>query len=113
MFKEKNTKSTVNPAINTKEFDFKKLSEYIGKEIRLYGFFFTKGKFGKQVVAVTKDCLVNLPARCVEDFENFTDEEIDAIKSGKMVLVNIAEFDSESGKTVIFDYDDCDAPAEI
>lgn len=100
--------TTVNELCNTENMEFKKLSDFIGKKVRLWGFFYTEGKFGKQVVGVTNNCLVNLPKRAVEDFESLTDEEVEDVKNGKMVLTNIREFNSKSGQTVVYEYDDAE-----
>lgn len=100
--------TTVNELCNTENMEFKKLSDFIGKRVRLWGFFYTESKFGKQVVAVTNNCLVNLPKRAVEDFESLTDDEIEEVKNGGMILTNIREFNSKSGQTVVYEYDDTD-----
>lgn len=107
MFAEKNrTTNTVADGINTKEMEFKPLKDFIGKSVQIFGYFFTNGKYGKQVVAVTKEVLINLPKRYTEEFEAFTGEEIDAVKNGKLMLADIREIDSNNGKTVAFDYAD-------
>lgn len=107
MFNEKNlSKSTVNKSINTKELEFIPLKQFVGRSIRIWGYFFTDGKFGKQVIAVMADALVNLPKRYVEQFEKFTDEEIEAIKNGGLVLDNVRIIETNNGTTVTFDYAD-------
>ena len=107
MFKEKFAhKVTVNAEINTQELDFTALEDYVGQKIRVYGFFFNESKYGKQVVVVTPDALINMPKRCVADFESLSDEEIESVMNGGMVLANLKPFDSKQGKTVVFDYDD-------
>lgn len=107
MFKEMNTtKRTVNEGIDTKEFPFTKLKDYVGRNVRIWGYFFTNGKYGKQLVCVTDSALINMPKRYVGTFDGFTDNEIDAIKSGCLVLSNIRMIDSDNGTTVTFDYDD-------
>lgn len=107
MFREKfRHEVTVNPAINTEGMDFTPLDDYIGKKVRIYGFFFTDTKFGKQVVAVTTKALVNMPKRCVADFESLNENEVNAVMNGDMVLTNLKPFVSKQGKTVVFDYDD-------
>lgn len=107
MFREKfEHKVTVNPLINTQEMEFTALEDYVGKKIRVYGFFFNESKFGKQVVVVSTKALINMPKRCVADFESLTEEEIKAVMDGGMVLTNIKPFTSKQGKTIVFDYDD-------
>lgn len=107
MFKEKNLrKATVNERINTKGMEFHPLKEFLGQNVRIFGYFFTDGKFGKQVVAVTETELINLPKRYTEDFEKLTDEEIEAVKDGALVLANIRQIDTKNGTAIAFDYDD-------
>lgn len=111
MFTEKNRKSmrTVSEEINTNELPFKKLADLDGKTIRVFGYFFTNGDYGKQLVVVTRNELVNMPNRYVKEFEAFTDDEIKAITNGAMMLKNIRPYVNKNGKTTYtFDYDDYD-----
>ena len=108
MFKEKNLVSTINPNLNISEFEYFKLKELIGrrKALRIYGFMFNESKFGKSVTVFTNEFGVNLPSRCVEWFEDLTNEEVEAVKEGKLVLTNFKEKTTDRGDTVIFDYED-------
>lgn len=109
MFNEKNKKSrsTVNANINLKEIPFVRLSDLVGRDVVLYGYFFTNGDYGKQLVAVSEDFKINMPNRYVSVFEEFTDEEIEVIKNGGLVLANIREYIGKTGrKTFTFDYKD-------
>lgn len=110
MFNEKNrVRNTVAEGIETKDMDFKPLKDFVGQSVQIFGYFFsTGGKYGKQVVAVTKECLINLPKRYTEEFEALTVEEIEAIKNGKLILKDIRTLDSKNGKTVVFDYADAE-----
>ena len=108
MFKEKNLVSTINPNLNISEFEYFKLKELIGrrKALRIYGFMFNESKFGKSVTVFTNEFGVNIPSRCVEWFEDLTNEEVEAVKEGKLVLTNFKEKTTDRGDTVIFDYED-------
>ncbi len=114
MFREKfEHKVTVNPLINTQDMEFTALEDYIGKKVRVYGFFFNESKYGKQVVVVTTKALINMPKRCVSDFESLTEEEVKAVMNGEMVLTNLKPFSAKQGDTVTFDYDDIEYHKEL
>lgn len=91
--------------------DFVPLSDYIGKEIHVDGFFFTKSEeYGEQVVVVTEKGKkkVNMPKRCVEEFKEMA-EDPDARKeilAGRLYLTNIEKLPGKKGKkdTTIYDY---------
>lgn len=107
MFNELNkTRNTVNSNIDTKSMEFMPLKAFVGRSKRVWGFFFTNGRYGKQTVVVCEDILINLPARYTEQFERFTDEEIKAITEGALVLKDIRVIDTNNGTTVAFDYAD-------
>lgn len=103
----KEGKKTIKDGINLDNMgDFQPLKNFIGKEIPVDGFFFTKSKFGEQVVLVGLGCKINLPKRFTEDFKAIrdNDEALADIIAGNMKIVNIHEIDSKNGKTVTFDY---------
>ena len=60
-----NTFEKIEWNVNTKGFTFKKLADFFKsgvKIIQIFGFFFTKSEnYGLQPIAITSDCLVNLP----------------------------------------------------
>lgn len=107
-FESKNhsSKKTIKDGIKTEDMKFQPLKDFIGEELQLDGFFFTDGKYGKQVVVIANDVKINLPKRFTEDFLEFrdNDEAREDIISGKLWLVNIREIDAKEGKTVTFDY---------
>lgn len=115
MFKEKNKSYKNTMGIQMAEdATFKKLKDFVGQSLQVHGYIFvTKDsdghdlKFGKTVsVAIDNKTFVTLPKRYVEEFESFSDEEIDAVTEGKLTLANIREIDSKNGKTICFDYAD-------
>ena len=81
-------KRTVNESINTDELEFMPLKEFVNEDVQIFGFFFTEGDYGRQVVLVSKDALINMPARAVEDFEEMSEdgEIVDAIINGELTL---------------------------
>ena len=103
----KGAKSTIKEGINTKEMSFVGLKEYVGKEIKPDGFFFTdKGKYGRQVVVIADGVKINIPKRYVETFEGIRDnaEALDDFLNGHVIMTNIRNIDSDNGKTVCFDF---------
>ena len=106
MFGELNKKSTVKEGIDTSKMEFKKLREFIGAYVNPVGFFFSEGKFGEQVVIVTEDCLINMPSYATETFKNLTDEQIEAIKDGKMMITDIAVKEMHGREGTVFRYAD-------
>lgn len=81
-------KRTVNENINTEDLDFFPIKEFLNEDIQIFGFFFTEGDYGKQVVLVSKDALINMPARAVEEVEDMAEEDdiVTAIMNGEMTL---------------------------
>ena len=101
----KSGKRTIKEGIDTEKMTFVPLKDYIGKELKLDGFFFTdKGKYGKQVVVIADGKKVNIPKRYVEQFEAICDnkEALDDLIAGHVALTDIEEIDSKNGKTVAF-----------
>lgn len=97
--------------IDTDDFEFVKLSEYVGKTVPVVGFFYTNGDYGKQVVIITDDCLVNMPARAVEDFEEIeADPDARAsVLAGDLVLTDIEIKKTKRGRdTTIYKFANAD-----
>lgn len=103
-FKETNTvKMNESPdGYNLKAY----LKETKADEIPVKGFFFsTKGQYGKSVaIVVDKQTYVWLPKRYVEEFESFTDKEIDAVNNGHLAIGNFDTYKAQDGVTVTFDF---------
>lgn len=109
MFENHNKESikTVKDGIDTSKLgDFKNIKEFIGQDIKVDGFFFTKSKYGDQVVVVGNNSLINIPKRYTDDFKAIRDnaEELKAVLDGKLTLTDIKEIDSKNGKTVAFTF---------
>lgn len=101
-------RSTVNEKIKTDEFEFKPLRDFVGKTLHVFGFFFTKGDYGKQVVIVTDNELINMPSRAVADFDEILSQEdiIESIVNGEMAIKVTKEIKTKQGRTVAYEY--CD-----
>lgn len=103
-FNNLNKRSTVREGIDTQEMEFKPLKDFCGQNIKSDGFFFTDGKYGKQVVVVGNGYLINMPTRAVEQFEKIASnaEAVDAVLAGHLVLKDIKMIDTRNGKTTAY-----------
>lgn len=99
-----NKRSTVREGIDTQKMEFIPLKDFCGQTIKCDGFFFTDGKFGRQVVVVGNGYLVNMPARAVEQFEIIAhnEEALTAVLTGKLVLKDIKLVDTRNGQTTAY-----------
>ena len=104
------SKKTIKEGINTDDMKFAPLKDYVGKTLKVDGFFFTTGgKWGKQVVVIAEGAKINMPKRCTEQFEQIrdNDETLNAMLEGHLCITNIEKFAAKDGNTVIFDFGDC------
>lgn len=110
----KNSFEKIEWNVNTKDFTFKKLSDFFGqgvKIIQVFGFFFTKSEnYGLQPIAITKDCLVNLPTHKRDIISDMlkNPECVSAIKNGECSL-KLREYKSKYNK-MCYDFDFIDTP---
>ncbi len=110
----KNTFEKIEWYVNTSGFTFKKLSDFYSqgiKTIQVFGFFFTKSEnYGLQPVAITKDCLVNLPTHKKDVISDMLKNAdcVNAIKNGECSL-KLREYKSKYGK-LCYDFDFVDTP---
>ena len=97
---------TVKEGIDTSKMEFVPLKNFVGKTVKVDGFFFTKSKFGEQVVVVGEGVLINIPKRYIEEFKAIRDKAdfLAAVLDGKLSLGDIKEIDSKNGKTVAFEF---------
>ena len=100
--------------VNTKDFTFKKLSDFYNQgitAIRVFGFFFVKSEnYGLQPVAILKDCLLNLPTHKRDIISKMlkNPDAVNAIKNGECGL-KLREYRSKYNK-ICFDFDFVDIP---
>ena len=110
----KNTFEKIEWNVNTSGFTFKKLSDFYSqgiKTIQVFGFFFTKSEnYGLQPIAITKDCLVNLPTHKKDIISDMLKNAdcVNAIKNGECSL-KLREYKSKYGK-LCYDFDFVDTP---
>jgi len=115
MFENLNKRRTVADGIETSELDFIKLADCVGRKLTTAGYFFTDGRYGKQVVVVATDgtvfdngkkayFLVNMPARAVEQFEQIDEspEMKNAVINGKLSIIDIKPVVAKNGNTVSY-----------
>lgn len=111
MFNELNNgRRTVREGIDTKKYDFVPLRDFIGKVIKVDGFFFTNSKYGKQVVVVGNGFNINMPKRATEVFEAIqnNDDMIKAVLDGHLEIIDIENFATDKGNdTVTYTLHDC------
>lgn len=109
MFNELNKKRTIKEGLELSTMPFVKLRDLIGREIRVDGFFFTEGDYGKQVVVVGNAMKINMPARAVAMFEDIRANEqmVNALLEGHCKLTNIREGQTKKGTAILFDLADC------
>lgn len=103
-----NGKRLMCKGVETKDWPFAKLKDKIGQEVPVNGFFFSKGKYGEQVVVAGEGELINMPGRATEEFEDLfllNQEYRAALLEGKITLTNICEIETNQGKTVAYDID--------
>lgn len=95
--------------VNTSGFTFRKLSDFYVqgiKTIQVFGFFFTKSEnYGLQPVAITKDCLLNLPTHKKDIISDMLKNAdcVNAIKNGECSL-KLRKYNSKYGK-LCYDFD--------
>ena len=101
-------RKTVMDGVDTSEMEFKPLRDFCGKVVNVNGFFFTDGKFGKQVVVVGNGYLINMPQRAVESFEEIESDEdmLNAVLDGKLAIHDIHMIDTKNGVTVAYKFAD-------
>lgn len=110
----KNTFEKIEWNVDTKDFTFKKLSDFYNmgvKTVRVFGFFFTKSEeYGLQPVAIARNCLINLPKHKKDTISDMLKNAdcVSAIKNGDCSL-KLREYKSKYGKTC-YDFDFINTP---
>ena len=105
----KNTFEKIEWGVKTDGFTFKKLSDFYNQgitSIQVFGFFFTKSdNYGLQPIAITRDCLLNLPGHKKEVISDMLKDVdcVNAIKNGECSL-KLRGYKSKYGKTC-YDFD--------
>lgn len=100
--------NTIKEGIDLQSMEFTPLKSFIGQSVIVDGFFFTNGRYGKQLVVVGNGYKINMPSREVKTFEAFMEDSniMNAIFDGRLALTDIREKTTKNGTTVVFKYAD-------
>lgn len=109
----KNTFEKIEWNIDTKNFVFKKITDFYPttKTVIVFGFFFVKSEnYGLQPVAILKDCLLNLPTHKRDIISEMlkNHDAVEAIKNGECSL-RFREYKSQY-KKICYDFDFVNTP---
>lgn len=99
-----NKRNTVMDGVDTSVMEYKPLKDFCGEKVKCQGFFFTDGKYGRQVVVIGNGYLINMPSRAVEQFkaiENDTNA-LNAVLNGQLALTGIKMIDTRNGRTTAY-----------
>lgn len=112
MFNEMNKQftNTVKEGIDTDDMEFAPLRDFVGKTVKVDGFFFTKGQYGEQVVVIGNGFKINMPKRATDTFKAIraNDFMLKAVLNGKLELINITPVKAKNGSdTVAYELHDC------
>lgn len=111
-FNRLNFKTTVNKNIDTRNNEFIKLTDYAKKykKALIKGFFFTNGRYGKNVVAVTDKYNINMPSFAVSIFEEIEEDNnlLNELVTDGTTIGNFRELPPKMGKnpSILFDFID-------
>ena len=108
-------RQTVREGVDTKEITYISAAELAKTNppypLPLAGFFMKDGEFGRQVTLIVDDGTdvygVNIPKRYAEMFEDLTNEDIEAIKTGALGISSITpDVKTPKGKTTMIEFED-------
>lgn len=108
-FSQFNSDMIIRPEVgDISDWPFQPLKDYIGGVIVVDGYFFTTGKYGKQVVVVGNGAKINMPSYAVKKFKKIdaNEEAIDRILAGELVIKDIEELETKNGTTTGFNLAD-------
>jgi hypothetical protein len=109
-FDKFNGATTVRPEVgDITDWPFMPLKDYIGGAIKVDGYFFTNGRYGRQVVVVGNGAKINMPGYAVKNFEaiNEDKEAVEKMLAGEMAITDIEPLETKNGQTTGFRI--CDA----
>ena len=99
-----NFKQTIKEGIKLENLPYKPLKDFVGYTLFVDGFFFSNGKYGKQVVVVANGAKINMPARATAQFEEImeNDEMLSAVLNGNLCIVDIRMVETQNGTTTSY-----------
>ena len=109
LFEQFNRVSTVKEGVDLGSMEFRKLRDFVGRDIYVDGFFFTHSKYGEQVVVVGNGYKINMPAKAVDDFKKISgNKELhEAVLNGHLMITSITIKALAKGDAVNYIYKDC------
>ena len=111
MFSELNSQvKTVRDGVEIDNMEYKKLREFIGKEIPVDGFFINNGgMYGPSVTVIGCGCKINMPKRAVKQFEEIKGnaELLNAVLEGHLKITDIKTQATKLGVAVVYTLTDC------
>lgn len=114
-------RQTVREGIDTKDISYISAKELALTNppypLPLAGFFLKDGEYGRQVTIIVDDGKniygVNIPKRYTDMFEGLTEDEIEVVKNGGLLISKItADVKTPKGKTTMIEFEDAE-PEEI
>ena len=109
-------KQTVREGVETSDIEYMSAADYADTKpkypVHLAGFFLKNGDYGEQVTIIVDDPKVgiigvNIPKRYAELFKELSDEEIDAVKAGDLMITKIEKnVKTPKGKTTVIEFAD-------
>lgn len=106
---------TVPESINTKDIEYMSAADFADSKpdypVTVAGFFVKKGEYGDQVTLIVYDgedpVGVNIPKRYTDMFKEFTDDEVEDVLDGKLVITKIEkDVKTKKGKTTAITFGD-------
>ena len=109
-------KQTVRDDIDTKELEYFSAADYAASKpklpVHLAGFFLKNGDYGEQVTLIVDDPKqgiigLNIPKRYAELFKDLTDDEVETVKTGDLMISKIEpNVKTPKGKTTMIEFED-------
>lgn len=111
MFNEMNNQvTTVREGLETEKMEYKKLREFIGQEIKVDGFYISKGGlYGESVTVIGNGYKINMPKRAVKQFTDIkhNPDMLKAVLEGHLKITDIGTKATPKGVAVIYTLADC------
>lgn len=85
-FAERHNKNVFDVPFDTKELPFIKCVELADGEHKVYGWFSTNGRYGRQYTLILRNVLLNLPKHMTDEMDSMTYEDAQAVKSGHVAV---------------------------
>lgn len=109
-----NRRQTMPEDIDLKEISYTHIKTFIGKKkafpIPVKGFFISKGDYGLGVTLVCEVdgevTGVNIPSWYTDRFKDASDEDVEQILEGRLIITAVEETKTKNGKTYQITFED-------